>query len=223
MTQNSGLFQKFCTLCVFSLKNNLFYKIHLQAFNVISVVLHHSGPAFGQVLYSCQDAFVFDASDYSGHLIRHFLNVSEAFPPEWFLQFREQVKVWWAYVRTLRRVEKHLPSILFQNSRYCTWGMGPRVVVIWLQSVSSSISRLRSAEHGPRSLPICTQCSLQKSGSQLSRKSERFLHPIGRASAVCGNFMTYIFFHMKWQSREGLAHWNADSGGTLNQKWENVS
>jgi hypothetical protein len=63
---------------------NLFYKIHLQAFNVISIVLYHSGPTFGQVLYSCQDAFVVDASDYSGHLIRHLLNASEAFPTEWF-------------------------------------------------------------------------------------------------------------------------------------------
>jgi len=59
---------------------NLFYKIHLQAFNIISTVLHHSGPTFGQVLYSCQDAFVVDASDYSGHLITHVLNASEAFP-----------------------------------------------------------------------------------------------------------------------------------------------
>jgi hypothetical protein len=50
---------------------NLFYKIYLQDFNVISIVIYHSGPTFGQVLYSCVDAFVFDASDYSGHLIRH--------------------------------------------------------------------------------------------------------------------------------------------------------
>jgi hypothetical protein len=75
---------------------NLFYKIHLQAFNIISIVLYHSGPTFGQVLYSCLDAFVIDVSDYSGHLIKHLLNASEAFPTEWFLQFWEQVKVWWA-------------------------------------------------------------------------------------------------------------------------------
>jgi hypothetical protein len=30
---------------------NLFYKIHLQAFSVISIVLYHSGPTFGQVLF----------------------------------------------------------------------------------------------------------------------------------------------------------------------------
>jgi hypothetical protein len=78
-----GLFQKFCTLYVFSLKMNLFYKIQLQALNVISIVIYHSGPTFGQVFYSCLDAFVFDAFDYSGHLIRHLLNASE-------------VKVWWA-------------------------------------------------------------------------------------------------------------------------------
>jgi hypothetical protein len=91
-----GSFQKFCTPNFFSIKINLFYKIHLQAFNVISIVLYHSGPTFGQVFYSCLDAFVVDASDYSGHLIRHLLNASEAFPMEWFLQFWEQVKVWWA-------------------------------------------------------------------------------------------------------------------------------
>jgi hypothetical protein len=85
-----GPFQKFCTLYVFSLKMNLFYKIHLQAFNVISIVLYHSGPMFGQVFYSCQDAFVVDVSDYSGHLIRHLLNASEAFPTEWV--FRNKSK-----------------------------------------------------------------------------------------------------------------------------------
>jgi hypothetical protein len=63
---------------------NLFYKINLQAFNVISIVLYHSVPTFGKVLYSCLDAFVVDASDYSGHLIRHLLNASEAIPTEWF-------------------------------------------------------------------------------------------------------------------------------------------
>ena len=91
---------------------NLFYKINLQAFNVISIVLYHSGPIFGQVLQSCQDVFVVDASDYSGHPIRHLLSASEAFPTEWFLQVWEQVKGWWAHVRTVRRVGKQLPSIL---------------------------------------------------------------------------------------------------------------
>jgi len=59
---------------------------------------------------------------------------------------------------------------------------------IWLQSVSSSISRLRFAGQGPCSLPICTHCSVLKSGSQLSRKSEQLHHSTGRASAVCGTF-----------------------------------
>jgi hypothetical protein len=59
-------------------------------------VLYHSGLTFGQVLYSYLDAFVVDASDYSGHLIRNLLNASEAFPTEWFLQFWEQFKVCWA-------------------------------------------------------------------------------------------------------------------------------
>ena len=67
--------------------------------------------------------------------------------------------------------------------------------MIWLQSVSSSISRLRFAEHGPHSLPICAQYSLLKSGSQLSWKSEWLQHLTGRASAVSRTFaMTYIYF-----------------------------
>ena len=150
-----GRFQKFCTLYFFSLKMNLFYKIHLQAFNVICIVLYHSSPTFWQILYSCQDAFVVDRSNYLGHLIRHLLNASEAFPTKWFLQ-----------------------------------------------SVSSSVSRLCFAEQGPRSLRICTQCSLLKCGSQLSRKSEWLHHPTGYASAVCRTFeMTYVylealFFHV---------------------------
>jgi hypothetical protein len=82
------------TVC-FLFKMDLFYKIHLQDFNVISIVLYHNGPTFGKFLYSCLDAFVVDVSDYSGHLIRYLLNDSEAFPTEWFLQFCEQVNVWW--------------------------------------------------------------------------------------------------------------------------------
>ena len=69
-------FQKFCTLYVFSLVMNLFKKRNLQAFNVISILVYHSGPTFGQVLYCCQDAFVVDASDYSGHLTQCFWSVS---------------------------------------------------------------------------------------------------------------------------------------------------
>jgi hypothetical protein len=88
---------------------NLFHKIYLQAFSVISIVLYHSGPTFGQVLNSCLDVFVVDASDYSGHLIRHLLKASEAFPTEWFLQFWKQVKVWWA--EPTRQEYKTYPNI----------------------------------------------------------------------------------------------------------------
>ena len=128
-----------------------------------------------------------------GHLIRHLLNATEAFPTEWFLQFWEQVKGWWAHVRN---VGKHLPTIFFPKFpilhlwhelgalMYDRWSLRE----IWLQSVSASISRLRFADHGPRGLPIRSQRSLLESGSQLSRKSERLHHPTGRASAVCRTF-----------------------------------
>ena len=59
---------------------------------------------------------------------------------------------------------------------------------IWLQSGSSSIWRVCFADQGPRSLPKRTHYSLLKSGSQLSRKSERLHHPTGRASAVSRTF-----------------------------------
>jgi hypothetical protein len=101
-----GNFKSSANCFFLSLKISLFYKIHLQAFNVISIMLYHSGPTFGKVLYSCLDAFVVDASDYSGHLIRHILNASEAFPTEWFLQFWEQVEVWWVQSTRLRLFSK---------------------------------------------------------------------------------------------------------------------
>ena len=55
-------------------------------------MLYHSGPTFGQIWYSCQDAFVVDASDYSVHLIRHLLNASEAFPRSGFFNFGNKSK-----------------------------------------------------------------------------------------------------------------------------------
>jgi len=121
----NGWFQKFCTLYVFSLKMIFFFcKIHLLAFIVISIVLYHSGPTSGQILYSCQDAFTVDASDYSCHLIRHLFNASEAFPSEWFLQFWEQVKDWWAHVGTVWQVGKHISKI---SDTAPEWGMRPRI------------------------------------------------------------------------------------------------
>ena len=65
---------------------------------------------------------------------------------------------------------------------------------IWLQSVSSSISRLCFAEQGPRSLPIRTYRSLLKYGSQVSRKSERLHPPTGHTIAGCRTFeMTNVY------------------------------
>jgi hypothetical protein len=63
---------------------NLFYKIHLQAFNAISIVLYHSGPTFGQFLYSSLDAFVVDASDYS---LDTPSNLLKCFPRSGFFNF----------------------------------------------------------------------------------------------------------------------------------------
>ena len=125
---------------LFLFKNEFILQSTFTGLNVISTVLYHSGPTFGQVLYSCQDAFVVDASDYSGHL----LNASEAFPMEWFLQFWEQVKGWWAHVRTVRRGGKHLPTIIFQNFRYCTWGIRLRVNV-WSLATARDLTPISSS------------------------------------------------------------------------------
>ena len=135
-----------------------------------------SGPTFGQVFYSCQDAFVVDASDYLGHLIRHLLNASEAFPTEWFLQFWEQVKVWWAHVRTVRQVGKHLPSILFQNFRQCTCGIRPRVIMqnedtscehggpflanLWMQNILQKLCVVCCCYSGPQRHSVCCYHSI---------------------------------------------------------------
>jgi hypothetical protein len=119
----------------------------------------------------------------------------------------------WILTRPSRKRDTHRDTVLRsttpspQTSCKALWisvGFSPRKVSIlmyvrwslreiWLQSVSSSISRLRFAEQGPRSLRYRTRCSLLKSGSQLSRKSERLHHPTGHASAVCRTFeMTYV-------------------------------
>ena len=63
---------------------------------------------------------------------------------------------------------------------------------IWLQSVWSSIWRLRLPEQGPRSLPICTHCSLLKCGSQLSRKSEHIILLAAQTQVCRTSEMTYV-------------------------------
>jgi hypothetical protein len=48
---------------------------------------------FGQVLCSCQDAFVVDASDYLGHLIRHPTSLLlKHFPRNGFFNFGNKSK-----------------------------------------------------------------------------------------------------------------------------------
>ena len=135
-------------------------------------MLYHSGPTSGQVSYFCQDAFVGDSSDYSGHLIRNLLNASETFHTEWFLQFWEEVKVWWAHVRTVRRVGKHLSPVLFQNFRYCLlrhdaarcrakWGHRLRtwrtfLANLWTQNTLQKLSIVCRCYSGPRRHSACS-------------------------------------------------------------------
>jgi hypothetical protein len=70
----------------------LFYKIHLQAFNVISSVLYHSGPTFGKVLYSCLDVFVVDASDTQVTSLNTSSMLLKRFPWSGFFIFGKKPK-----------------------------------------------------------------------------------------------------------------------------------
>ena len=97
--------------------------------------------------------------------------LSLSLPTEWFLQFWEQVKVWWAHVRNVRRVGKHLPSILFQNFRYCTLDVRPSVIVenedtgcehgrhflanLWKQNILQKLSGVCRCYSGPRRHSVC--------------------------------------------------------------------
>jgi hypothetical protein len=125
---------------------NLFYKIHLQAFNVISIVLYHSSPTFGQVLYSCQDAFVVVASHYSGHLIRNLLNASEAFPTEWFFSIFGTRQSLVGSCQDCTEGGEALAIHTFPKFPILHLRHEAALYRAWLQSVSSSISRLRFAE-----------------------------------------------------------------------------
>jgi len=131
----------------------------------------------------------------------------------------------WTLSRPSRKRDAHRDTVLRsttlspQTSCKALWisvGVFPRKVSIlmydrwslreiWLQSLFSSISRLRFAEQGSRSLLIRTQCSSLKSGPQLTRKSERLRHPTGHASAVCRTFeMTYVCLLWSVLSGRGL-------------------
>ena len=82
------------------------------------------------------------------------------------------------------KISDIVPEALDRALMYNRWSLRE----IRLQSISSSISRHRFAEQGPRSLPTRTHHSLLKSGSQLSQKSKRLHHPTVRASGVCRTF-----------------------------------
>ena len=169
---------------VFSLKINLFHKIHLQAFNVISIVFYIT--AVQRLRCWCVTPF-----DTSSMLLKRF-------PRSGFFNFGSKSKAgrlmsgpyggWGSTFHPyFSKISDTAPAPWGRALMYDRWSLRE----IWL--VSSSISRLRFAEQGPHSLPIHIHCSSLKSGSQLSRKSERLHHPTGRASAVCRTFeMTYV-------------------------------
>ena len=69
---------------------------------------------------------------------------------------------------------------------------------------------LRFAEQELCSLPMHTQCSLLKSGSQQSRKSEWLHHPTGHTTAVCRTFkMTYSWCNMSTLKMIHFAYFHA--------------
>ena len=158
--------------------------------------------------------------DYSGHLIRHLLSASEEFPILWFLQFWEQVKVWWAHVRTVRWVGKHWPSILFQNFWYCTWGMRPRVILqnedtsyehgrsflanLWTQNILQKLSVVCRCYSGPRRHSVAiTRLSPQTSCKALWISvgffpSQSFNFNVRMIAGHCARYdPVSFFFHFK--------------------------
>jgi len=154
---------------------NLFYKIHLQAFNVNSIVLYHSCPTFRQVLYSVR------MPSLLMHLITRVTSLDTSsvllkrFPRNGFFNFGNNSKAsglmsgmysgWGSTCHPyFSKISDTAPDAWGHVLMYDRWSLRE----IWVQSVSSSISRLSFAEQGPRSLPICTQCFWMKSGSQLS-------------------------------------------------------
>jgi hypothetical protein len=75
------------TVC-FLFKMDLFYKVDLQASNVIiSILLYHSGPTFGLFLYSCLDTFVVDASDTQVTSLHTSSMLLKRFPWSGFFNF----------------------------------------------------------------------------------------------------------------------------------------
>ena len=155
-------------------------------------MLYHSGPTFGQVLYSCQDVSLLMRLITWVTSLDTFSVLLKCFPRSGFFNFGNKSKdgglMWGLYGgwgstchAYFSQISDTAPEAWGRALVYDRWSLRE----IWLQSVSSSISWFRFAEHGPRSLSIGTQCSSLKSGSQLSRKSERLHHPAGRTNTVC--------------------------------------
>jgi len=108
----------------------LFYKIHLQAFNVISIVLYHSGPnvwasfVFLSGRLRCRCAWLLGSPHYT--------------PPQCFWSVSHGVVSSILGTSQMLRGscqdctsggEALANPYFFQNFRYCTWGMRPRVNV----------------------------------------------------------------------------------------------
>jgi hypothetical protein len=131
--------------------------------------------------------------DYSGHLIRH-LNASEAFPTEWFFSILGTSLSLVGSCQDCTACGKALAIHTFPKFPILHLRYEAALYRAWLQSVSSSISRLSFAEQGQRSLRYRTQCSLLKSGSQLLRKSEWFISLLA-TQAQCAELLkwpTYV-------------------------------
>jgi len=150
---------------------NLFYKIHLQAFNVISIVLYHSVPMFGR--FPRIGLFNFGNKSKAGGLMSGLWRVGSTCHPY------------------ISKISDTAPEAWGRTLMYDRWSLSE----IWLQSDSSSISRLRFAEQVPRSLPIRTQRSLLKSGSRLSL-NQNYCIILLAVLSLCAellNWATYYF------------------------------
>jgi hypothetical protein len=173
-------------------------------------VLYHSGPTFGQVLYSCQDAFVLmrlitqvTSLDTSSMLLKRF-------PWSGFFNLGNKSKsdglmsgLYGGWGSTC-----HPYFFKISDTAPEAWGRTTCDLSHFHLPFQGSV-----LQNGPHSLPICTQCSLLKSGLQY-RENRNDCILLLATHAQCAELLkwpTYIVLIietiMGWLTWKLLLHW----------------
>jgi len=129
------------------LKIIYFTKIHLQSFNVIFIVLYHSGPTFGASLVFLSGRLRFWCSWSVSHaVVSSILGTSRSLVGS----CPDCTAVGEALgIHNFPKISDTVPVAWRRALMYDRWSLRE----VWLQPASPSISRLRCAERWPRSLP----------------------------------------------------------------------